>query len=332
MSATLSVVMPVRNEAENLPATLGALALAAEKSGLDVELVLVDDGSTDGSAGVAAAALGEAIPLRVLTRPHAGRFRARRAGVEAASYDWVLLLDARVRLEPDALSFLAEHLTPDDSVWNGHLTADIRGNPFGAFGEVLVRLAWSAYFDDPKPTSFGVDDFDYFPKGTGCFVAPRQLLLDAMDAFVPRVADWRFVSDDTQLIRWIARLHPIHLSPGFACVYQPRTTLRAFMRNAVYRGSTFLDGHGRRDSRLYPVAVAFYPVSAAVALVLVRRPQLAPVLVLTAAAGAGAVAVRARRSRFETLSFAALAPVYLAGHAAGMWRGLAALARGRMDA
>jgi glycosyltransferase involved in cell wall biosynthesis len=332
MRPALSVVMPVHDEAEHLPATLAALARAAEKSGLDVELVLVDDGSTDGSGAVAAAALGGAIPLHLLTLPHAGRFKARRAGVEAAGHDRVLLLDARVRLEPDALQFLAEHLTPRDCVWNGHVTADIKGNPFGAFGEVLVRLAWSAYFDDPKPTSFGVDDFDYFPKGTGCFVAPRQLLLAAMDAFVPRVADWRFVSDDTQLIRWIAARHPIHLSPGFACVYQPRTTFRAFVRNAVYRGSTFLDGHGRRDSRLYPVAVAFYPVSAAVALLLVRRPLLLPALVVTSAAGAGVVAARAQRSRFETLSFAALAPVYLAGHAAGMWRGLAALARGRMRA
>jgi glycosyltransferase involved in cell wall biosynthesis len=332
MSTSLSVVMPVRNEAEHLRTTLAALTRAAEASGLEIELVLVDDGSTDGSGGVAAHTVAGAVPLRVLTRPHAGRFRARRAGVEAAAHDWVLLLDARVRLEPDALRFLARHLTAQDCVWNGHVTADIQGNPFGAFGEVLVRLAWSAYFDDPKPTSFGVDDFDYFPKGTGCFVAPRHLLLDAMDAFVPRVADWRFVSDDTQLIRWIAGRHPIHLSPGFACVYQPRTTLRAFVRSAVYRGSTFLDGHGRRDSRLYPVTLAFYPVSAAVALLLVRRPALLPVLVATSAAGAGVVAARARRSRFETLSFAALAPVYLAGHAAGMWRGLAALARGRMRA
>jgi len=332
MSISLSVVMPVRNEAQHLPATVAALAHASEGSGLDVEIVLVDDGSTDGSGGVAAHALAGAIPFRVFTRPHAGRFRARRAGVEAAAHDWVLLLDARVRLEHDALRFLAEHLTAQDCVWNGHVTADIQGNPFGAFGEVLVRLAWSAYFDDPKPTSFGVDDFDYFPKGTGCFVAPRQLLLDAMDAFVPRVADWRFVSDDTQLIRWIAARHPIHLSPGFACVYQPRTTFRAFVRNAVYRGSTFLDGHGRRDSRLYPVAVAFYPASAAVALLLLRRPVLLPALVLASAAGAGLVAAHAHRSRFETLSFAALAPVYLAGHAAGMWRGLAALARGRMRA
>ena len=330
MRRPLSVVMPVYNEAEHLPATLAALAAAGERSDFDMELVLVDDGSTDGSIAAAADAADDRLALRTIPLSHRGRFKARRAGVEAAGSEWVLLLDARVRLEADALRFLSDHLSPNDCVWNGHVTADIRGNPFGAFGEVLVGLAWSAYFDDPKPTSFGLEDFDYFPKGTGCFVAPREVLLAAMDAFVPRVADWRFVSDDTQLIRWIAARHPIHLSPGFACVYQPRTNLRAFVRNAVYRGSTFLDGHGRRDSRLYPLAVGFYPVSAVLALALLRRPVLLPLLVATSAAVAGVVAARARRSRFETLSFAALTPVYAAGHAAGMWRGLAALARARM--
>ena len=67
------------------------------------------------------------------------------------------------------------------------------GNPFGAFGNVLVHIAWARYFDDPRPTSYGLDDFDHFPKGTGCFVAPRELLLQSMDAFClagVRLAVW----------------------------------------------------------------------------------------------------------------------------------------------
>jgi len=121
--------------------------------------------------------------------------------VEAATSDWLLLLDARVRLHRDSLRFLAECLTPDSSVWNGHVVPQIHGNPFGAFGNVLVRIAWARYFDDPRPTSYGLDDFDHFPKGTGCFLAPRELLLQSMDAFVPRVSDWRLVSDDTRIAR-----------------------------------------------------------------------------------------------------------------------------------
>ena len=56
--------MPVRNEARHLPSTLDALVDAVEGSGFDVDVVLVDDGSTDGSAEVAERALASRLPLR----------------------------------------------------------------------------------------------------------------------------------------------------------------------------------------------------------------------------------------------------------------------------
>jgi glycosyltransferase involved in cell wall biosynthesis len=300
-----------------------------ERSDFVAELVLVDDGSTDASGAAATEAVAGRLPLQVLSQDRGGRFKARRAGVEAATSEWVLLLDARVRLHSGALRFVAERLVPPSSVWNGHVIVQTHGNPFGAFGNVLVQIAWSKYFDDPKATSYGLEDFDYFPKGTGCFLAPKAVLLAAIEAFTPRVSDLRLVSDDTQLIRWIAARHRIHLSPEFGCDYQPRTSLRAFVDNALYRGSTFLDGHGRTDSRFYPLAVAFYPVSAALALLVLRRPLLLPLLAGATAGTAAAVAARANRTTFETASFAALTPVYALAHGVGMWRGLAALARRR---
>jgi len=331
MSGSLSVVMPVHNESAHLAGTVDALVNAVDRSGLDAELIVVDDGSDDGSGEAARAAAAGRLPLEVLARPREGRFGARRAGVAAANADAVLLLDARVRLHPDSLKFLATVLSPELPVWNGHVVPNTSGNPFGAFGDVLVHLAWSTYFAEPRRTSYGLEDFDHFPKGTGCFVAPRRLLLEAMDAFAPHVSDWRFVSDDTQLIRWIAARHRIQLSPEFGCDYQPRANLRAFLANALYRGSTFVDGHGRRESRFFPVVVGFFPVSAALLLLMLRRPMAAPVLVVSTAAAAGIVAAQARRPAFETLSFAALAPVYAVAHGAGMWRALAARARDRVS-
>jgi glycosyltransferase involved in cell wall biosynthesis len=327
MTRSLSVVMPFYNEADHLPATIDALAEAVSRSSFSAELVLVDDGSSDGSADVARRAASGRLPVEVVRGSRDGRFKARRAGVDAAKSETALLLDARVRLHADSLRFLADALSPDAAVWNGHVIPQLEGNPFGAFGNVLVHLAWSAYFADPRPVSFGLENFDHFPKGTGCFVAPRTLLLKAMESFDPRVSDWRLVSDDTQLIRWIAARHLIHLSPEFGCDYQPRTSLRTFVANAFYRGSTFLDGHGRRESRFFPLVVGFFPLSAGIALLILRRPLSAPILVAATAGLAAAVAARARRPAFETLSFAALGPVYAVAHGAGMWRGLGALAR-----
>lgn len=327
MRRTLSVIIPAHNEAADLPGTVAALLRALDGSEFMAELILVNDGSTDGSAEVARRALDERLPLHVLNGARAGRFKARRLGVSASTSEWLLLLDARVRLYPNALSFVSGRLSPDSCVWNGHVSPVVDANPYGAFGDVLVHIAWAEYFREPRETSFGLADFDQFPKGTTCFLAPRRLLIDAMDAFTPRIPDWHLVSDDTQLIRWIAGRHRIHISPEFGCDYQPRTSLRSFFGHAVHRGSVFFDGHGRRESRFYPVAVGFFPVSAALAASALRRPLIVPVAALASAAGAAVFAARTRLPAFEKASFALLTPVYALGHGVGMWRALALFLR-----
>ena len=56
LSQTVSVLVPARNEAENIPLLLAKVAKAFSALGLDgrAELVLIDDGSTDGTGDVAA--------------------------------------------------------------------------------------------------------------------------------------------------------------------------------------------------------------------------------------------------------------------------------------
>ena len=329
MSDVLSVVMPVHDEAQHLPATIDALVAAVEPSGFVAELVLVDDGSSDGSADAARGALRDRLPLRIVTQPNRGRFEARRAGLEAARGEWVLLLDGRVRLRPGSLAYVRRRAVAGESVWNGHVLVETEGNPYGAFWNVLTEIAWRSYFDEPRTTSFGAEDFDRYPKGTTCFLAPRALLLQALDAFRSSYSDLRHANDDTPLIRWIAERERIHLSPSFSCEYRPRASFGSFVRHSVHRGTVFLDGHGRPESRFYTLTRAFFPVSAAFALVSLRRPRLVPALALGTGAAAGAVAAASGRTVFETVSVALLAPVYAAAHGAGMWRGLAMRTRTR---
>ncbi len=327
MSHPLSVVMPVHNEASHLQETIAALANALERSQFDAELVVVDDGSTDGSAEVARDAARGRVPVSIVSQTNAGRFRARIAGIERATNDSILLLDGRVRLRPESLTFAHERLVAGERVWNGHVHVETEGNPFGAFTTVLVELAWREYFGNPRTTSYGADDFDHYPKGTTCFLAPRPLLLEAADAFRSRFDDLRYANDDTPMLRWIAEREPIHISPSFACDYRPRATFGSFVGHSFHRGTVFLDGHGRRESRFFAATVAFFPVSAWLARASLKRPALVPVLAAASAAAAAAAARRAGRSRFEITSFAALAPVYAVAHGAGMWRGLALLLR-----
>jgi glycosyltransferase involved in cell wall biosynthesis len=325
--SSLSIIIPVRNEAEHLPATIEALLSALDGSGFAPELVVVDDGSSDGSTDVARAAVDGRVPLRLRRLGGTGRFEARRAGLATATGELALLLDARVRLEPDSLTFVRERVEAGEAVWNAHVRVD-GSSPFGVFWSLLAELAWRDYFDDPRTTSFGVEEFDRFPKGTTCFLAPRELLLSAFASFHTRYADVRLANDDTPILRSIATQTRIGISPRFACAYAPRTTLGRFFRHAVHRGTVFVDGHGTPASRFFPAVVAFFPVSGALALASVRRPQLLPAAAAAVGAAAAAYGMRAGRSRREVEVLATVTPVYAAGHALGMWRGAFELLRG----
>jgi glycosyltransferase involved in cell wall biosynthesis len=327
---TLSVVIPVYNAREHIATTIDAAANAIERAAsFDAELVLVDDGSTDGSAGVAEDACAGRVPFRLVAQPNRGRFEARRAGVDAASGEWILLLDSRLTLVPDALQFVADRLEAD-RVWTGHVDMEVAGDPYGTFWKLLAELAWDEYFDNPRTTSFGPSDFDRFPKGTGCFFVPRRLLLAAIAAFRSCYSDLRYANDDGPLIRWISERERINVSPGFSGVYVPRSRLKTFVRHSFHRGIVFLDGHGRSESRFYPVAVGFYPASLLLAVGAVRRPLLVPTVAAAGALAAGALGLKRRRGPFEVASLALLAPIYGVAHGAGMWRGLTLLARDRV--
>lgn len=91
----LSVVIPCYNEQDRLPATVDAIKayMAARKT--DYELILSDDGSTDGTAGVIKAAMNAAGNVRLVQLPHnRGKGRALAEGVAVSTGDRVLLTDA----------------------------------------------------------------------------------------------------------------------------------------------------------------------------------------------------------------------------------------------
>jgi glycosyltransferase involved in cell wall biosynthesis len=324
---SLSVVIPVFNEAPYLLRTIDALLAGLADESFDTELVLVDDGSTDGSAESARAAVDGALPLRVIAQPNRGRFEARRAGLEAAEGEFALLLDGRVEIHAGALAYIRDRLEQGKRIWTGHVELDSGSDPLATFWKLIAELAWSDYFDDPRETSFGAEDFDRFPKGTTCFFAPRRLLLDAVDAFSSRYADLRSANDDTPLLRWLAERDPINVSPGFSCLYRPRTTLSAFLRHSVHRGVVFVDGHGRPESRFFAAVLAFYPISAALVVAALRKPSVIPAAVIASSTAAAGLGLLRRRSAAEVASLALVTPVYALAHGLGMWRGLGYILR-----
>jgi hypothetical protein len=200
-------------------------------------------------------------------------------------------------------------------------------NPYARFWNVLTELAFREYFANPRRTSYGPAEFDRFPKGTTCFLAPRELLLTSMGEVRSMYDTLEHANDDTLMIRAIAERQRINISPGFSCLYRSRTTLRGFLRHALHRGGVFVDGYGRPKTRFFPVVCAFFPVSLLTAVAAARRPRLAARTTATGQAALAAGVLALRRSPRDAAAVTLLAPAWTAAFGAGMWRGLVRAAR-----
>ncbi|HTU20027.1 MAG TPA: glycosyltransferase family 2 protein [Gemmataceae bacterium] len=97
----ISVVIPVFNERDSLPALYAEIAGVARTERLDLEVLFVDDGSTDGSWQIIAELArehGEVHGLRF--RRNFGKAAALSAGFHAAHGDIILTLDADLQDDP----------------------------------------------------------------------------------------------------------------------------------------------------------------------------------------------------------------------------------------
>ncbi|TDT98548.1 hypothetical protein EDD99_6775 [Streptomyces sp. 846.5] len=103
---TLSIVIPALNEAPNLPPVMAAIPvaeLAAE--GWEAEVIIVDNGSTDGTGDVA-----RSLGARVVQQPERGYGNAYHAGFAAATGDVIATGDADCTYPFDALPQLLRTL------------------------------------------------------------------------------------------------------------------------------------------------------------------------------------------------------------------------------
>lgn len=100
----ISVVVPARDEAANLPVLLGSLV---PQLGPGDEVLVVDDHSTDATAAAARAGGARVVPAPALPAGWAGKQWACHTGAAAAVGDVLVFLDADTRLEPGGLERIA---------------------------------------------------------------------------------------------------------------------------------------------------------------------------------------------------------------------------------
>ena len=287
----LSVVIPSFHSVDWIESTLAALEVSIVRSPFRAHVVVVDDGSKDGTAElVESVAERFAVPLEVVVQENRGRFLARWTGAERARGTQLLLLDSRVLLDAGALAHVA-HVRDEDpglAVWNAHVVTDPAAPLVGRFWEVPTSLFWGDYLRDPRPMSITPGTFDRVPTGTTAFLLPTRLFVEACRAEWPD-EDAALVSDDIRLLRWIVARTPIRLDPGFAATYRPRVRVGAFLRHSRDRGTLFVDSYAGTSAlrnAILVILAALPPIVlvAVIALVAIGRLDLAIVLVAAAVA------------------------------------------------
>lgn len=184
----VSVVIPAYNAAQTLGQTLDALLAQTYPRW---EAIVVDDGSSDATAELAARFAAADSRVRVLRQANQGPPGARNAGLALASAPWLLCLDADDWLAP---TFLAR------------LTGALEANPaLDAVHCAWVRVSPAGEISGPF---YGPPDEDLFPALTSsctldtpgvCLV--RRSLVEAVGGFDPR----RRHADDWDLWLRLAR-------------------------------------------------------------------------------------------------------------------------------
>ena len=138
-TGTMSIVLPAYNEADRIGPALDELFGYLDRRGAQardgapgsaglptrIDVVVVDDGSTDGTADLVRARHEAAdARLSVLVVPHGGKGAAVRAGMLAAAGDLVIFADADMATPPDQIPLLVNALQTSDVALGSRIQPD----------------------------------------------------------------------------------------------------------------------------------------------------------------------------------------------------------------
>lgn len=133
----VSIIIPCYNHAEYLGE---AIESSLAQTYPHLEVIVVDDGSTDDTAAVAAA-----YPVRLIRTNNRGPSSARNTAIMNAGGEAILPLDADDTLHPDYLKHTVGPLAEDPGVGVVHTYAQILGS-----GEMMSDSAWEVSLQNLK--------------------------------------------------------------------------------------------------------------------------------------------------------------------------------------
>jgi glycosyltransferase involved in cell wall biosynthesis len=143
----LTIIIPMYNEAGAITVTLERIRKTVMPGFVrQMEVLIVDDCSTDGSAGIVEKAAGGASDVRIIRlRVNSGKGAAVAAGVKEAHGDTIIVQDADLELDPADIPALLERMHQDDlDLVSGTRFAAAKGHPGHATAAIILNRMISA--------------------------------------------------------------------------------------------------------------------------------------------------------------------------------------------
>ncbi len=234
----VSVVVCSHNGAATIEDTLRGLEKLEYP---DVEVIVVDDGSSDATAAIA-----ETFDVRLVRTPNRGLSSARNTGLEAATGDVVAYLDDDAYPDPHWLHYLAQRFLEADSSPGSDVQSNSNSQPnlVGVGGpnllppeDGLVAECVANAPGGPTHVLFTDREAEHLP---GCNMAFRRAALQSIGGFDAR---FRTAGDDVDLCwRLLEAGGTLGFHPAAVVWHHRRRSVRAYWRQQV--------GYGRAEALL----------------------------------------------------------------------------------
>ena len=188
MSATaplVSIVVPLFNERENVADLIDSIATVMDASGITYEMIMVDDGSSDGTVELLAQLQPQRPTMRVIEfRRNFGQTAAMAAGFEHARGDVIVPLDGDLQNDPADIPRLLDKLQQGYDVVSGW-RKDRKD-------KLITRKlpSWIANYLIGRITGVRLHDYGCTLKVYRREVVRHTKLYGEMHRFIPALAKW----------------------------------------------------------------------------------------------------------------------------------------------
>ncbi len=316
ISPVASVLVPVLDEARTIRDAVEAM-LAQELDG-DVEVLLADGGSTDGTPALLRSIAEHDHRVVVLENPSGGTAAGLNVCLAAARGTYVARMDAHTTYPPDYVALGVARLAQGGTSWVAGPQVPEAGG--GLSGAVTAALGtWLGRGPSRKWDARGETELD---TGVFCGVWRREdvLRFGGWDEGFPRNQDSELAA------RFLRAGERIVSLPGMAARYQPRSSFRGLWRQYVDYGSYRAKTARRhptsmRRALLMPPALVVAAAAAVVAPRPLRLPARAAVGAYGLALGRAAQQAAAAGAGADALRVPLVLATMHAGHGTGFLRG-----------